>query len=89
MKPGPVTFGHVLNCGETYRMVVSRGGSIAFPTLPCNELHAMIRLEKPVQEYLRTLIRTGVAHHAIAVHGDCAEALRRTGELMRLEVIEL
>ena len=89
MKPGPVTFGHVLNCGDSYRMVISRGESFPFPTLPCNELHAMIRLEKPVEAFLKELIRTGVAHHAIAVHGDCAAALRRTGELMRLEVIEL
>lgn len=89
MKPGPVTFGHVLNCGETYRMLISRGESFTFPTLPCNELHAMIRLEKPVQEYLRELIRTGVAHHAIVVHGDCAAALRRTAQLMRIEAVEL
>ena len=89
MKPGTVTFGHVLNCGETYRMLISKGESFEFPTLPCNELHAMVRVEKPVKQYLEELISVGVAHHAIAVHGDCTAALERTAELMRIEVVKL
>ena len=89
MKPGPVTFGHVLNCGETYRMLISRGEAFDFPTLPCNELHAMVKIDKPVKEFLEELIRVGVAHHAIAVHGDCAATLKRTAELMRIETVEL
>lgn len=89
MKPGTVTFGHVLNCGETYRMLVCRGESIDFPTLPCNELHAMVKVEKPVKKFLEELISAGVAHHAIAVHGDCAERLKRTAAMMRIEVIEI
>jgi len=89
MKPGEVTFGHVLNCGETYRMLISHGESFAFPTLPCNELHAMVRLEKPVIGFLNELISAGVAHHAIVVHGNCVEELRKTAEQMRIEVLEL
>lgn len=89
MKPGEVTFGHVLNCGESYRMLISRGESIPFATLPCNELHAMIKVDKPVKNYLKELISCGVAHHAIAVHGNCAEQLARTAEFMRIEVVEI
>lgn len=89
MKPGVVTFGHVLNCGESYRMLICRGESIDFPALPCNELHAMVKVDKPVKEFLRELIRTGVAHHAVAVHGDCVEELRRSAELMRIESVEI
>ncbi|MBE6389944.1 MAG: hypothetical protein E7043_07220 [Lentisphaerae bacterium] len=89
MKPGEVTFGHVLNCGETYRMLISRGEAIDYPRLPCNELHAMIKVGKPVREYLKELISCGVAHHAIAVHGNCAEQLAKTAELMRIEVVEI
>ena len=89
MKPGEVTFGHVLNCGETYRMLISHGESFEFPALPCNELHAMVRLEKPVRDFLKELIAAGVAHHAIVVHGNCVEELRKTAERMRIEVLEL
>ncbi|MBO4630589.1 MAG: hypothetical protein J5858_01565 [Lentisphaeria bacterium] len=89
MKPGEVTFGHVLNCGETYRMLICHGESFKYPTLPCNELHAMIRVEKPVRKFLKQLIDTGVAHHAIAVHGNCVNELKRTAEIMRIEVVEI
>ena len=89
MKPGEVTFGHVLNCGESYRMLICHGESINFPTLPCNELHAMIKVEKPVKTFLKELISAGVSHHAIAVHGNCVEQLRRVAELMKVEVLEI
>ena len=85
LKPGPVTFGHLLNTGDSYRMLVCRGESIPFPTLPCNELHAMVRVDKPVQQFVRELIETGVAHHAIVVPGDCAAALQRTAQLLRID----
>ena len=89
MKPGEVTFGHVLNCGETYRMLISHGEAFDFPTLPCNELHAMVRIEKPVRDFTRELISAGVAHHAIVVHGNCMQELRNAAEQMRIEVLEL
>lgn len=89
MKPGKVTFGHVLNCGETYRMLICSGESIEYPTLPCNELHAMVHVDKPVKDFLAELIGAGVAHHAIVVHGDCAEQLELTARNMRIEVLKI
>ena len=89
LRPGPVTLGHVLNCGEAYRMLVCKGEAIEFPTLPCNELHAMVRLEKPVKEFLEELIANGVAHHAVIVHGECTEQLKLAAQMMRLEVLEI
>ena len=89
MKPGPVTFGHVLNCGETYRMLVCKGEAIEFPALPCNELHAMVRIDKPVKQFISELITAGVAHHAIVVHGDCAGELEATAKAMRIEVLKI
>ena len=89
MKPGIVTFGHVLNCGVSYRMLICRGESIDFPTLPCNELHAMVKTEKPVRKFLQDLLAAGVAHHAIAVHGDCTRQLKRAAAAMRIEVLEI
>ncbi len=89
LRPGPVTLGHVLNCGEGYRMLVCKGEAIEFPTLPCNELHAMVRLEKPVREFLEELIANGVAHHAVIVHGECAEQLKLAAQMMRLDVLEI
>ncbi|MPM87968.1 hypothetical protein SDC9_135069 [bioreactor metagenome] len=89
MKPGPVTMGHFLNRGETYQMLISRGESIDFPVLPCDELHAMVQVAKPVRDYLEELIDTGSAHHVIVVHGDCVAELKRTAQLMRIQTVEL
>ena len=89
MKPGTVTFGHVLSFGASYRMLICKGEAIDYPTLPCNELHAMIKLAKPVKEFLKELISNGVAHHAIIVHGDCLNHLKQIAQQMRIEVLEL
>ncbi len=85
MKPGPVTMGHILNAGESWRMFISEGEAIDFPCLPCNEIHAMIKLTTPVQEYLTKVLRQGVAHHVIIVHGHVAGQLRQAAAAMRVE----
>ena len=89
MKPGEVTFGHVLGCGDSYRMLISHGESIDFPTLPCNEIHAMVRVEKPVRQYLEELVEAGVAHHAIVVHGNCVRQLELAAKLMRIDTLKI
>ncbi|MBS1370329.1 MAG: hypothetical protein HPZ91_10280 [Lentisphaeria bacterium] len=89
MKPGRVTLGHFLNCGDSYRMLISSGEAVDYPALPCDELHAVIRVEPEVRSYLAKLIDTGCAHHIIAVHGDCAGGLRKCAELMRIESITI
>lgn len=87
MKPGPVTLGHFLGAGDGYQMLLSRGECLDFPALPCDELHAMVRVQSPVRDYLRAVIDTGAAHHVILAHGDALAALRRTAELMRVKCV--
>ncbi|HOG50207.1 MAG TPA: hypothetical protein PKY10_06420, partial [Lentisphaeria bacterium] len=87
MKPGPVTLGHFLGAGDGYQMLLSRGECLDFPTLPCDELHAMMRVQSPVRDYLRNVIDIGAAHHIIMAHGDALEALRKTAELMRVKCV--
>ena len=87
MKPGPVTLGHFLGAGDGYQMLLSRGECLDFPALPCDELHAMVRVQSPVRDYLRTVIDTGAAHHIILAHGDALDALRKTAALMRVKCV--
>ena len=87
MKPGRVTLGHFLNTGDSWRMLLSQGESIDFPCLPCNEIHAMIRMRSPVEDYLKEMLTHGAAHHLIAVHGDAVDHLKRTAKLMRIETL--
>lgn len=85
MKPGPVTMGHMLNTGESWRMFISEGEAIDFPCLPCDEIHAMVKVETPVVEYVKSVLKRGVAHHLIVVHGHVAGELVKAAEMMRIE----
>ncbi|MDD5707311.1 MAG: hypothetical protein PHR35_15415, partial [Kiritimatiellae bacterium] len=89
MKPGPVTMGHFLNTGDSWRMFVSEGESITFPCLPCDEIHAMVKVETPVVDYIKSVLKRGVAHHLIVVHDHIARALMQTAELMRIECFRI
>ncbi|MFC1454382.1 hypothetical protein ACFLQL_04285, partial [Verrucomicrobiota bacterium] len=85
MKPGPVTMGHMLNTGDSWRMFISEGEAIEFPCLPCDEIHAVVKVDTPVVDYIKSVLKHGVAHHLIVVHGNVAEELKKTAELMRIE----
>ena len=85
MKPGPVTMGHFLNVGDSWRMLISEGEAIEFPCLPCDEIHAMIKVASPVEDYVRQVLKTGAAHHLIVAHGQVAGELEKTADLMKIE----
>jgi len=70
LLPGAVTMGHFLDAKDGWQMMISGGESLEAPCLPCQEIHALVRVEKPVREMIAELERWGVAHHAIIVHGD-------------------
>jgi L-arabinose isomerase len=75
LKPGPVTMGHFLDTATGWQMLISGGESLEYPCLPCDEIHALIRVARPVKEYLVEIQRQGVSHHAIIVHGDIQREL--------------
>jgi L-arabinose isomerase len=85
MKPGKVTMGHFLNAGDNWQMLISEGEAIDFPCLPCDEIHAMIGLESPVEEYMKKVLEKGVAHHLIVAHGSVVEGLKKAAKFMRIE----
>jgi L-arabinose isomerase len=82
LKPGSVTMGHFLNTAEGWRMFVTEGESIKFPRLTCDEIHAMIKVETPVETYLKKVLETGVAHHLIVARGHVSEELELTAAKM-------
>ena len=77
--------GHMLNTGDSWRMFVSEGEAIEFPCLPCDEIHAVVKVDTPVVDYIKSVLKKGVAHHLVVVHGNVAEELKKTAELMRIE----
>jgi len=82
IKPGPVTLGHFLDTPEGWRMFISEGESIPFPCLPCDEIHAMVRVHTPVRDYVESILRAGVAHHVILAPGSVAAGLEAVSDAL-------
>lgn len=85
LKPGVVTMAHLLNTAKGWQMMISTGESLEYPCLPCDEIHALVKVDRPVKEYLVEIQRRGVTHHVIIVHGDICEELKKLSEIMGID----
>lgn len=85
LKPGVVTMGHLLDAADGWQMLISGGESLEYPCLPCDEIHALVKVERPVKEYLVEIQRRGVSHHAIIVHGDICKELQLLASVLGIE----
>lgn len=85
LRPGPVTLGHFLCTPSGWRMLISRGESLEHPCLACDEIHALVRVDSPVCDYLKTMLEHGISHHVIAVHGDVLEGLEMVADAMGVQ----
>jgi len=85
LKPGVVTMAHLLNTSRGWQMFISRGESLEYPCLPCDELHGLIRVDIPVKDYLVEIQKKGVPHHVIVVHGDIREELKLLSKVMGID----
>jgi len=82
-KPGPVTLGHFTSTPDGWQMLISEGESLVdYPCLPCDEIHAMVKVKSPVQDYLKELIAIGVTHHVIMIPGEVGKELATAAEQM-------
>jgi hypothetical protein len=85
LKPGRVTMGHLLETSRGWRMFVSGGEALDYPCLPCQEIHALVAVERPVKEYLVEVQRKGVAHHVIVAHGEVRAELELLASVLGIE----
>lgn len=89
LKPGKATIAHIMEGPDGYRLLVSKAESIEFPRLAFDELHAVLQVEKPVNEYLEEVFAFGVSHHCIVTLGDALEELKRVGAALGIKVFEV
>jgi L-arabinose isomerase len=85
LRPGPVTMGHFLSAPDGWRMLISEGEALEFPCLPCDEIHALVRVASPVREYLEAVMSRGVAHHLVVVHGSVAADLEKLADRLGVQ----
>ena len=80
-----MTIGHFLDSRTGYRMLISRGTALNFPGIPCEELTAVVHVEKPVRSYLEEVLTKGVAHHVVLTHGDVTRELEQICDLLNIK----
>ncbi|MHC4981622.1 MAG: hypothetical protein ACYTF6_00445 [Planctomycetota bacterium] len=88
-EPGPVTMTHAIHDTKGWRLLVSGGELLDTEPLKINESFMIVRVEKPVKQYLRRLMHYGFSHHCIAVPGSVAEHLECLARQLDMEVCRL
>ncbi len=87
--PGRCTMAHFVQCPDGWRMVVSGGEILDLDPLPIHDVHAMVRVEKPIKEYTEELVLAGVPHHAVTVRGDVRAELQQLARMLEMQCILL
>ncbi|RAV19631.1 hypothetical protein [Paenibacillus contaminans] len=88
LKPGAVTIGHLIIDAEGYKMLIVRGEALHVPeNIPCEEITAVVRLERPIKQFLKELIKEGFAHHCIIAYGDLVEELSLIADFMKIRKV--
>ena len=85
--PGTVTFGHFIRDDKGWRMLISGGEILDLPTMPIHDVSLLVRVERPIKEYIEILTKCGFAHHCIAVRGDIKKELSQMADLMGMEKV--
>lgn len=86
LKPGDATVAHIIETVNGYKMIVSPCKSVDFPTLPYDELHALVQFKTPIKDYLEKVFESGVTHHCIVGVTDMSRELCAVAEQLGVEV---
>lgn len=86
-KPGTVTMAHIITDIDGYKMIILKGEALDISTIPCEEIHALIKIGKPVKEFIKELLYEGFSHHAIIGYGDMTEELGYIADFMGIKKV--
>jgi L-arabinose isomerase len=78
---------HVIRDANGWRMLISAGEIVDLPALPIHDCSLLVKIERPILEYVEMLTRAGFAHHAITVRGDVRSQLGKLADLMGIEKV--
>jgi L-arabinose isomerase len=88
-EPGQATLTHCIRDHKGWRMLISGGQIVDLPAMPIHDCSLLVKLERPIKEYVELLVKQGFAHHAIAVRGDVRKELGQLADLMGMEKVIL
>lgn len=84
-KPGRVTIASLLLQPDGWKMLITKGEAIDVPCRPYWGEQFMIKIDRPVTEYLESLCREGVTHHVAMVYGDVTRQLGQFADLLKIK----
>ncbi len=87
--PGPVTMTHIIEDAKGWRLLISKGELLDTPPLKINESSLVVRVEKPIKDYFKELLRYGFSHHSIAAPGLVGDQLACFARQLDLEICRL
>lgn len=87
--PGPCTMAHFVEQADGWRMFVCGGELLDLDPLPINDVHAFVKVQRPIKEFAEKLLKAGVPHHAITVRGDVRRELAQLADLLGMATISL
>ena len=83
---GPATITHIINHGDTWKMVISEGIIPNTPALQIDECTVVMTVEKPIKQYYAELMQLGFSHHAIVTPGHIGKDLELFAKQVNMEV---
>ena len=87
--PGPVTMTHVIQDPDGWRLLVSQGEILDTPPMKISETSMVVKVDKPVKQYFKELMKLGFSHHCIAAPGRATAELESFAEQLDIEVCKL
>jgi L-arabinose isomerase len=87
--PGPVTMTHIIQDAKGWRLLISEGELLDTPSLKINECSLVVRVEKPIKDYFKELLRYGFSHHSIAAPGLVGDQLACFARQLDLEICRI
>jgi len=84
-KEGFVTLLSIVNEGDTYRLIISKGESIATNEKLEGYSHMLVRLDAPLKRFFETALKSGTNQHWAVVHDDVVSKLEKLAELLEFE----
>jgi L-arabinose isomerase len=86
-KPGPATISHLVQDTEGWRILITGGEILDLPPFEnWGESAMVVKVDRPVKEYFRELIKMGFPHHAITAYGDVRSYLEIFAQQTGLDV---
>lgn len=87
--PGPCTMAHFVEHPDGWKIFISRAELLDMDPLPIREVHAFVRVERPIRQYVEELAVAGLPHHAITVRGDVRAELEYLARLLGMKTVTL